>query len=328
MLQLLAIGDPIIDTHVQIDDSSAECRLIPHENMKLCFDYGSKIPIVNSFQALGGNAANVAVGATKLGLKTAVLSTIGDDINGKIALKALADAGVDTSYLTTDKKTTTRYSIILNYQSERTILSHSEKAAYVWPKPAPATDWIYYTGLSEGFETIQKELTTYLKAHPTVHLAVNPGSYLLKFNLPALKEILKLTDLLIVNLEEAEKILRTTLTREKSVGSIIRQLTKFGPKEIAITDAERGAWTGTKDTLFFHKAFPVKVVAKTGAGDAFSAGYITARYHGHDMEHALSWGIANSAATIQEHSSQKGLQTVAGLEKIMQQFSSIRPISL
>ena len=37
--------------------------------MKLCLPYGEKLPIVDSFQALGGNAANVAAGATRLGLK-------------------------------------------------------------------------------------------------------------------------------------------------------------------------------------------------------------------------------------------------------------------
>jgi sugar/nucleoside kinase (ribokinase family) len=328
MFQLLAIGDPIIDTHVQIDHDTAECSVIPHANsQKLCFDYGSKIPILNSFQNLGGNAPNVAAGATRLGLKTAVLSTVGNDINGKIALEQLAKMGIDTKYITVDKNTTTRYSIVLNYDQERTILSYSDKKQYYWPKNV-ATDWIYYTGLSAGFETLQKELLNYLKLHPTVHLAVNPGSYLLKFAIRELNEIIKRTDTLILNLEEAEKILNTTLEKEKSVTALIRKLIARGPSEVAITDAERGAWTGTKSEMWHQKAFPVGVIAKTGAGDAFSAGYLTARFHGHDLNHALSWGIANSAGVIQAHGTQTGLLDESGIKKQLEVFPLIEPIKL
>ena len=200
MYQLIAIGDPIIDTHVRIDDSSAECRIIPHENKKLCFDYGSKVPIIDSFQSLGGNAANVSVGATKLGLKTAVLCTIGKDPNGQMITKELARYGVDTSLLSVDPSAKSRYSIVLDYEKDRTILSYSSKKNYAWPKPAPETEWIYYTGLSEGYELIHKNLTKYLTDHPTVRLAFNPGSYLMKYGKKYLPEIISRTDVLIVNL--------------------------------------------------------------------------------------------------------------------------------
>lgn len=328
MLNLLAIGDPIVDTHVQIDDSSADCQLIPHGNLKLCLNYGQKIPILHSFQNLGGNAANVSVGAVRLGLKSGILSTIGHDVNGDKVLTDLKKAGVNTFYLTPDKNAQTRYSIVLNYKEERTILSFSDKKKYFWPNPAPATDWIYYSGLSEGFEELQENLIKHLKKHKTVKLAFNPGSYLLKYGKNYISDVLKHTDLLIVNLEEAETILGTTLKKEKSVTALMRLLLKKGPTEVALTDAERGAWAGNIDTIWHMKALPVQVVSKTGAGDAFSAGYIAARVYNHDINHALAWGVANSAHVIKHLGSTAGLANKEEVLALLRHFKTIHPFEV
>lgn len=328
MFNLICVGDPIIDTHVQIDDSSAECALIPHGDLKLCLDYGRKIPILNSFQNLGGNAANVSVGAVKLGLKTAIISTIGDDVNGKKIIQDLKKNGVIIDYLQVDKKSQSRYSIVLNYKGERTILSYSDKKNYEWPDYLLGTDWIYYTGLSEGFEEIHENLLRYLKERPTTRLAFNPGSYLLKYAPGYLKEILKRTDLLIVNLQEAEAVLKTKLTEEKTPSALIHGLLKMGVKEAVITDGESGAWAGNDDVIFKMKAYPVRVIGKTGAGDAFSAGYLAARFYGHDINHALAWGTANSSSVIQHIGSGSGLLDKDSLLKMIEEKKAIQPLEV
>lgn len=329
MFNLIAIGDPIIDTHVQIDEDCAECRISePTKKMQLCFEYGSKVPVIDSFQSLGGNAPNVAVGAVKLGLRTALISTVGADMNGKMAVAELKKNGVDTSFVTVDKAGKTRYSIVLNYRQDRTILSYSDKKNYDWPSAAPETEWVYYTGMSEGFESVQKKLLGYLTKHPTVRLAVNPGSYMLKYAPQALSEIISHADLLIVNLEEALQILGTTIDKEKNITTIIHELIACGPKEVALTDGANGAWCGTEEEIWHLDSYPVKVVAKTGAGDAFSSGYVTARLQGHDLAHALEWGIGNSTAVIEKHGPHAGLQDKNGIKKMIARFATIKPKAL
>jgi sugar/nucleoside kinase (ribokinase family) len=328
MYHILAIGDPIIDTHVRIDDSSAECQVIPHGTNKLCFDYGSKIPILNSFQSLGGNAANVGIGTAKLGLKSSLISTVGNDASGQMAVRELAKYGVDTRYLTIDAQARTRYSIVLNYLEERTILSFSDKKNYVWPEPAPETEWVYYTGLSEGFEKLHTPLLKYLKNHPTVHLAFNPGSYLMKYGRDYVKETVQRADLLIVNLEEAEMILGTTFEKEKNIKGIINKLLTLGSKEVALTDGQNGAYAGDKDEMWRMKSLPIPVIAKTGAGDSFSAGYIAARYYGHDIKHALAWGVANSSGVIQKEGPHSGLLDQKGIEAMLKQFPHVSQLPL
>ena len=328
MYNLITIGDPVIDTHVQIADNSSDCKIIEDTNKYLALTYGAKIPIVDSFQNLGGNAANVAAAGVKLGLKTAMISTIGDDFNGKMVLDFLKQFGVDNSLITTEAGTSTRYSIVLNYHQERTLLSYSEKRNYIWPEPIPGTEWIYYTGLSEGYEEMQKKLIEYLDSHPTVRLAINPGSYMLKYALPALKDVVARADVLIVNLEESERIAGKPVEEEKSEAALIHELLALGVKEVALTDGSRGAWAGNAEEIFYLKAYPVKVVAKTGAGDAFSTGYLTARMHDHDIAHALEWGSANSAGVVQKHGAHAGLLDVKGVATMLKKFEDNKPEQL
>lgn len=325
MYNLVAIGDIVIDTHVEVDKNAAEYRVTPGEKTELCFEYGSKIPILHSLQTLGGNAANVASGVQRLGLTTAVVSTVGKDSNGDWSVAELKKRGVDTQYISVDPHSKTRYSIILNYAQERTILAYSDAKTYAWPHLSAGVTSIYYTGLSAGYESVQRELITFLTKHRQTQLIVNPGSYMLKYALPALMEILPHTDILILNLEEAEKITGTTLAQEKNIAALMHHLMALGPREVAITDSARGAWAGNMSGIWHMGSFPVPVVSKTGAGDAFAAGYTAARALGHDIVHALSWGIANSSGVVQERSSQDGLLDQNGVALMLKKFPSILP---
>jgi sugar/nucleoside kinase (ribokinase family) len=324
MYKLITIGDAVLDTHVQIDSASVECD-IRHTECKLCLDYASKIPITDSFQALGGNASNVAAGAVKLGLKTAIISSVGNDSNGKLILSELKNQKVDTSLIDMDDKVKTRYSIVLTYKGERTILSYHQKRKYSWPKDLPETDWLYFTSMSEGFETTQDKMMSYLEKHPSVRLASNPGSFQLKNSLDKVRELLPYMNILILNLEEAEQILGTTIEKEKSMSAIIHEMIMKGPKEVAITDAGRGAWAGTESNIWHLDSFPVEVVAKTGAGDAFSSGYLAARIYGHDIATSLSWGISNSCSVITAYGAQKNLLDKNGINKMITRYGKIKP---
>jgi sugar/nucleoside kinase (ribokinase family) len=328
MFDLIAIGDPVIDTHVQISDENNDLvSLIGSE--KLCFDYGDKIPIIDSFQSLGGNAPNVGIAAAKLGMKTALLSTVGNDVNGVFALNELARHKVDLNMVYVDKKSKTRYAIVLNYHSERTILSYSHEKHYKWPKKFPGAKWIYYTGLSKGFETIQHNLIAHLKHHGAeTKLAINPGSYIMKYAKEKLMEMMPLTDLLIVNKEEAELVAGTTMEQAGGALKLIELVHGTGPREVVLTDGVRGAWGSGHGHMWHMSSFPIHVIAKTGAGDAFSAAYIAARFIGLSVDVALAWGTADSTGVISEHGPHKGLLDRKGVKKTLERFKNVRPQKL
>ena len=66
---------------------------------------GARLEDVMSFaKYLGGSSANAAFGATRLGLRTAMLSRVGDDHMGRFLLETLAREGCDTSHVGIDRE--------------------------------------------------------------------------------------------------------------------------------------------------------------------------------------------------------------------------------
>lgn len=321
MFDLITIGDPTLDTFIIIDEEAAklQCNL-KHEECLLCLNYADKIPFEKTGQSVGGNAANLAVGCKKLGLKTALVAEIGDDINGQIIEEELETAKVNTDYLETIKDKQTRYSIVLNYKSERTILSYHSKHNYKLNK-LPASKWIYYTSLGEGFEKIQNKLVKHLNKNPQTKIIFNPGSYQIKHGLTEIKKLFPRTDLLFVNKEEAQKITKT----KKTIPELFKILYKTGIKKIVITDGRNGSYAYDGKKIFFMRPYPIKPIARTGAGDAYASGFLSALFFGYDLSTALKWGSANGAAVTQKIGAEKGLLNQTGIKKILTRYPRIQP---
>src|SRR3989344_5809352 len=83
MLDFLAIGDTTIDAFIRLKDAKVHCK-INNEDCELCVRFGDKVPYesVEVVPAVG-NAANAAVSAARLGLKSALRAYVGEDENGK-----------------------------------------------------------------------------------------------------------------------------------------------------------------------------------------------------------------------------------------------------
>lgn len=66
---------------------------------------GARLEDVTSFaRYLGGSSANIAFGCARLGLKSAMLSRVGNDHMGRFLVDALTREGCDVSHVTTDRE--------------------------------------------------------------------------------------------------------------------------------------------------------------------------------------------------------------------------------
>jgi len=322
MFDLITIGDSTVDTIITIDHAQVKCGLDKNECL-LCFNYAEKIPIKNNVYSIGGNAANVAVGCKKLGIKTAIVTELGKDTNGFAIKDELNRAGVDTKYIKMLQGKETRYAIVLNYQGERTILSYHTDRKYSLPK-LPKTNWIYYTSLGKSFEELQNQLLKYLFAHPETKLAFNPGSYQMKNGLAKIKKILPHVNLIFVNRQEAEKL----AGKKKTTKDLINALLKKGVTQIVMTDGIKGSFATEGKDIYFMKSYPLKPKAKTGAGDAYASGFMSAILNKKTVPTAMQWGTANSSGVIMEVGAQKGLQNKAKITKLLKKYSRIKPIKI
>lgn len=320
------ISDVSIDEFLKVDDALVMCDL-QERDCKICFDYAEKIPVSEYRTSLGGNSANVAAGMAKLGLNVSIYSELGNDANGERFSRELKERGVDTSLLARNLPQTDIHSIIV-YKGERTIFSYHGPKSYSlkdWGEPK----WLYYSSLPKQFEPFQQQLINYLANHPRILKAFNPGVYHFKAGYNAYAPFLQITDLLFVNKEEAIKILEQYNERVESNGppgrtlwtsSTLQQLhaslQKLGPKMTVITDAEKGASVSDGVDFFEAEIVPNKkpVADKTGAGDAFASGFLSALIYGKDAKTTLSWGLANASACIREVGPMNGLLKKEELE--------------
>jgi len=127
---LLSIGDSSMDVFITPTESEALCILDDKECL-ICFSYGDKIPVKNIDFSVGGNAANLAVGAVRLGLKTGLALTLGDDFIGREIVEKLKKE-------VQELKTAKRQEIALRLQDAKALGDLSENAEYLEAKEAQA----------------------------------------------------------------------------------------------------------------------------------------------------------------------------------------------
>jgi sugar/nucleoside kinase (ribokinase family) len=153
MFDVIAIGDTTEDIFLKMSDASLQCDL-DGRNCKICFDYADKIAVdTKTIVAAVGNAANHAIGASRLGLSSALYTVVGDDDQGKESLEVLEKNAVDTRYVVFDQKRGTNLSVVINFKGERTIFVYHEPRDYQLP-PLEEPKWIYLTSASgEGFDS-------------------------------------------------------------------------------------------------------------------------------------------------------------------------------
>lgn len=233
---------------------------------------GSKIPVDNIAWSLGGNAANVSVGLARLGLQATLVTVFGDDDRGAWIKRELLKNNVSLDFSLTQNHQSNLSAVIVA-NGERTILS-------------------YHGGELEEIKDIPEAKWAYLTSTVTVNIAAQK----IAFN-PSMREIkqgntlsiIQKTDVLIVNKEEIEA------------------LGTKGPKITVVTDGANGVTLYDGDRIVQKPAIKTEVLEPTGAGDAFSSGFLAGQFYGKNLEESVDWGLKNSAAVIQKVGAIEGL---------------------
>jgi len=133
-----------------------------------------------------------------------------------------------------------------------------------------------------------------------------------------LKPFLKRTNLLILNRNEALKLLISAgkSVKDSSLRALTFGLQELGPDTVAVTDSEKGAgYVDKSGNYYFSKAMGKKVVNTTGAGDAFGSSLLGGLILFKDPEKALKLGLLRSGLVVEHIGAHTGLLTMAQLKK-------------
>ena len=320
MFDLISIGDSVIDTFVPLTD--AEVEVIKGER-RLSIRYGDKIPVGDSTVLVAGNAANNAVGASRLKLKTAIYVNIGNDHDGMRIRDKLKEEGVDARYVVRNSQLPSNHHIVLNFKGERTILIYHQPWKYHLPE-LDKTKWVYFTSLSPTFveSNLLDHLTNYLE-RTSANLLYNPGTFQIKAGVKKTPRLLSLTKIFIVNVEEAKIILGHKESDEIPIKKLLKGIVDLGPQMAVITDGGKGSYGYDGEKYFQLGIFPAKLVEMTGAGDAYATGTLAGLFHGKDLPEAMRWGAANGASVVEQVGPQAGLLTYHGMLEKLKENSKI-----
>lgn len=316
----IGVGDTQFDMFLELADQTKILQDPETGVQYLALENAKKIPVARLTNVYAvGNSVNAAVGASRLGLTSALYTHIASDDIGKREIQVLKDEGVSLRHVTHDAKRASNISIVLNYRGERTILVHHEQREYSLPALPPCS-WMYYSSVAAGHEKLHEQIPVYVGTHK-VKLAFNPGSFQLKEGMRVLRPILGATRALFLNKEEAQML----AGQEGEFARLVKILHGYGPDIVVITDGPKGSYASDGKSLRFLDVFPAPVVERTGCGDAYATAFVSALFYGKSVEEAMRWGTFNSASVLQKIGAREGLLSKKEIERLSREHGQFQP---
>jgi ribokinase len=320
----VALGDITTDAFIQLSEKDARVVCdIEGKPCQLQMNFGDKLPYesVTVVPAVG-NSPNAAVAAHRLGLRSALVTNLGHDRNGKDCLDALRSEGIATEFVKIHERKLTNYHYVLRLGAERTILIKHEEYPYTLPDFRESPKYLYFSSIGESGVEFHHEVAEYVKRNKETKLVFQPGTFQIRLGAKELADLYAVTDIFFCNKEEAQNILKT---KEDHFPKLLKGLKDLGPRLPVITDGPKGAYVTDEQGVTWHMPMypdPKEPVDRTGAGDSFSSTFTAAIALGKTPAEALAWGPINSMSVVQYIGAQAGLLTREKLEELLRDAPS------
>lgn len=293
---------------------------------KIAFELGGKYRVQDRYAAVGGVAANVSHGLTRLGRLAACYSKVGHDDRGRWIINEFRQAKVPTEFLFTDATAQTDLSaiIVLTQNGERVIFHNRDanELLEIIDQKFAATQWVFVSALNGAWQEHVKKLL-HLKEKYGFLLAFNPGQHNIREAPQCVFAAVAEANILLLNKDEAIELVLTQdkhITRERLDDELflLKTLHDSGAKIIGLTDGQRGAWGFDGEEYWHCPIYAAKeLVDSTGAGDAFGSGFLAAFLEGKSIADALRYGIANSASVVSMYGAMAGLLAKDTMENVI-----------
>lgn len=324
---LITIGDATWDAVV----TGAATRVVTQRGQKyLAYPYGDKVHLDDAFFSHGGGAANVAVSAARLGVTAAYCGSIGTDRIGQDILAHFKAEQVDASLAVRDADHVSALAVVLTApDGERTILLYDGSnrdlgsATLPWSKLFD-TEWLYLPSLPGAADKLYNRLAK-RAGRDGVKLALNPGSYQIKRGTRGLHSALENCDVLLLNNDEAQALLRQRGHTARTVPAMLRKLHTITRGIVVITRGSRGAIATDGSQLYDLPALDNQRVNTVGAGDSFGSTLVVALMKRKSLADAMVYASLNASAVVADYTAQDGLLSWRELTKQFQAAKRYRP---
>lgn len=278
----------------------------PKTGHLLCYPLGAKLLVDRLRHKIGGGGTNTAWSFQKLGLRTGYVGCIGKDKEADRILRALRDQRI--TFLGMRHTRDTDCSFILDSSGrDRTILVYRSASEALdfrkLPKTKLKATWLYFSASIGHAAKAAEDLARHAKQQGA-QVAYNPSQYLIREQSAHVHRMLRRSDVLILNREEAELLTGKTAV---PYDTLLHALRSLGPEIVVVTDGRNGAHAADNERTYFAAAHQIQIAETTGAGDAFAAAFVTGFAKTRSMVFALELGTTNAESCIEQVGAKEGL---------------------
>lgn len=301
---ILSIGAAVQDVFLSHSDEFKPVTDKSLHEQVMQLEMGGKADVNNIDFSTGGGATNASVTFARQGLHAAFMGTVGHDPAGQAVLDDLDTEGVDTRHVSYSKRLNTGYSVLLLAPNgERSILTYRGASTHYEVKHFDLTeahaDWLYVSSMAGSMEVLAhifdqaRDLETKVFFNPGKGELTHPAK---------LKGLLEDVEVLSVNKEEAMKIVEGNDCEELArhlLHYVSVAIVSDGPNGVTATDGKSIVRGGMYED--------VKVLDRTGAGDAFGSGFLSQWAQGKPLKDCIVFASANSTSVVTKVGAKTGI---------------------
>jgi 5-dehydro-2-deoxygluconokinase len=294
---------------------------------------GARLEDQTSFaKYLGGCPANIAVGSSRLGMKVAMLTRVGDEHNGRFVRETLATEGVDVSRVATDPKRLTAL-VFLSIKDRDTfplvfyrrdcadmaVSAEDFDAAFIGSAKALLVSGTHFSQpkTAEACLAAVKEAKKFvfdIDYRPVLWGLTSPGMGEQRFVASKhvtrkLQEVMRLADLVIGTEEEFH-----IAGGSEDTDEALRRIQKISKATLVVKRGPLGCTVHQGKQTIKADGFTVEVFNILGAGDGFAAGFLSGWLKGKPLEECARRANACGALVVSRHGCAPAMPSGAELE--------------
>ncbi len=291
-MQAVCVGVITIDTIALVDK-------YPGEDERILADEVSR--------AGGGPAAVAAVALSRLGIKSAIVGTIGDDADGKEVLRIFAQEGVDTSGISIGKTATAGSVIVASKEHSARAISTRQPVVQApineaAKKLIATAQWLHVDHVG-----IKRLAEMGVSRGNGPHISFDAGYGVESFD-PIVVDLFVPTD-------------RQMALRYPGVDLAValeNDSIKAGNTVVATQGSAGSAGFSSETGLVSAPGFKVDVTSTLGAGDVFHGALVAQLIQGHPLQEAMRRANAVAALSCRGLDGQSKIPTTTELNAYLE----------